>query len=132
MCIKSVKNMQFNGQIFKICNNIYFIESGCSLRLQPILQFFFFLTNFVVKLCSYLIIHYQSCRAFKQFCFPFQEPSKNLNLEWEKLCACTRTLLRGRVESEVSILIHQVFKKEDFPSFTLFFFFPMYKSKIKF
>ena len=26
MYIKTIKNMQFNGQIFKICNNIYFIE----------------------------------------------------------------------------------------------------------
>ena len=26
MFIKSIKNIQFNGQIFKISNNIYFIE----------------------------------------------------------------------------------------------------------
>ena len=26
MCIKSVKNMQFNGWIFKICSNVYFVE----------------------------------------------------------------------------------------------------------
>ena len=26
MCIKNIKNMQFNSYIFKICKNIYFIE----------------------------------------------------------------------------------------------------------
>ena len=26
MCIESIKNMQFNGYIFNICSNVYFIE----------------------------------------------------------------------------------------------------------
>ena len=37
MCIKNVKNIQFNGLIFKICSDVYFIEQGCSLKLQTIL-----------------------------------------------------------------------------------------------
>ena len=30
MCVKNIKNMQFNGYIFKICSNVYFIEKGLS------------------------------------------------------------------------------------------------------
>ena len=37
MCIKSIKYMQFNGYIFKICNNVNFIKGSYSLRLQSIL-----------------------------------------------------------------------------------------------
>jgi len=39
MYIKSIKNMQFNGYIFKICSNIYFIE---------------YTINFIAKLCHNL------------------------------------------------------------------------------
>ena len=45
MCIQSVKNMQFNNQIYKICNNVNFIKGSCNLRLQPILQLNFVQTQ---------------------------------------------------------------------------------------
>ena len=59
MCIKNVENMQFNGQNFKISNNVYFIEQGCNLRLQLILQL-----NFVFKKISYFFF-FSSKRVFK-------------------------------------------------------------------
>ena len=37
MCIKIIKNMQFNDYIFKICNNVYFTEKDCNIKLQSIL-----------------------------------------------------------------------------------------------
>ena len=45
MCIQSVKNMQFNNQIYKICNNVNFIKGSCNLRLQQILQLNFVQTQ---------------------------------------------------------------------------------------
>ena len=34
MCFKNIKNMQFNGYIFKICNHINLFSKSCSLCLQ--------------------------------------------------------------------------------------------------
>ena len=34
MCIKNIKNMQFNDKIFKICNHVNLFSESCSLGLQ--------------------------------------------------------------------------------------------------
>ena len=34
MCIKNIKNMQFNDQIFKIYSHVNFFSKSCSFRLQ--------------------------------------------------------------------------------------------------
>ena len=32
MCVKSAKNIQFNGQFFKICDNVNFFKGSCNLN----------------------------------------------------------------------------------------------------
>ena len=49
MYFKNIENMQFNGQIFKICNNVNLFNENCSIRLQPT-------TKFVTKLCPYTLV----------------------------------------------------------------------------
>ena len=44
MCFKNIENMQFNGQIFKICSNVNLFSESCSLRLQLSLW-----PNFILK-----------------------------------------------------------------------------------
>ena len=34
MCFKNRKNMQFNGQILKICNHANLFSENCSFRLK--------------------------------------------------------------------------------------------------
>ena len=43
MCFKNIKNMQFNGQIFKICSHVNLFSESCNLGLVT--------TKFVTKFC---------------------------------------------------------------------------------
>ena len=42
ICVKNIKNIQFNNYIFKICNYVNFLSENCKLKLQSNL----------LKLCS--------------------------------------------------------------------------------
>ena len=38
MCFKNIENMQFNGQICRICSNVNLFSESCSIVLQLSLQ----------------------------------------------------------------------------------------------
>ena len=50
MCFKNIKNIQFSGQIFKICSHVNLFNKSCNLKLQLNLQSNFGLFNNILGL----------------------------------------------------------------------------------
>ena len=76
ICFKNIKNMQFNGQIFKICSHVNFFSQTCSQTLVPLTIYQvltnkkkkarkFYLTKILKEMQLAVLIIRLSCYNFK-------------------------------------------------------------------